>query len=624
MNENFQNENENHDNEPILDKSEHTEENSVVVSDSELNPDNLELAEQPSENLDNESELELSDVKDLVEELPAVEQDEVLAEELVAVQQDESPNVEFLPEVSSKEEISIEDTKSRTESISEEIRSAETKLSDLQHKQEELNQQLESIDQEIEDYLGVLEDLNQWMDERKRSYAWKLMEALRLKENLLKADENKLREFSKTPIQLDDSFAPKTRRWVLKSILSNWLISLIAIVGVLLIRRNKDEILASFSGEPSSGFFGFLKNLAKAFVQNLDLPTYLSIIILVSTLLFAGTLFSYSRKVSRHSREIDLEAHKAREMSKSVIEVKQSRERLDSLHPQVPQLLEVLSMALHQPYKIDNRYYDFKGMTPDTSEIPESLEFAAPTEDSIDRVFETLVLKTLNEIQQVGWRKELLELTLQGVGESVGIGVGTSALRDIEADQRRIGKRHLLLNLTEETKDRPLLKIGDELITKFAEVVQEKVLPFSQPEVKSLRPDPLEALDLSDTLGMSTDSQVSQWEVKLTEAAGISSPWSTINFSNEGQSHGKHLEPIESIFIASKQTASQVANQISTFAEVDPGTRPFEVSIRADLSAWCKPGDLAIFEGLEHSDSIAEARISSDKIQAETDNEVIY
>jgi hypothetical protein len=510
------------------------------------------------------------------------------------------------------------------EIIANELKASEEKLLELQKQQDELNNQLESLDQEIEDYLGVLEDLTQWIDERKRSFAWKLMEATRVRKSYLENDELKIRESIRSRIELDDKFAPKTRKWVLKNILGNWAITLIAVLITLYIRRNRDQILAGLSESSSNSIIDFLINLLRSFVQNVNVPQYLFVIFCISTIYFLGTLFGYSRKISRHSREIDEEAFKVRQLMHALDKVRESRERIDSLYPQIPQILEVMSMALHRPFQIDHRYYEFKSIYPETSDIPESLEFAAPTEESIDRVFETLVLKTLNEIQQVGWRNEMLSLTLQQLGESVGIGVSNSAIQEIENDQRRLGKRHLLLNLSEESKTRPLTAIGDNLVSKYAEIVQEKVLPTSQPEVKSLRPDPLESLDLSDSLGVGVDVQISEWEVKLTEAAGKSSPWSTINFSNEGQSHGKHLEPIESIFIASKQAILGVPDSVSAFAEVDPGTRPFEVSIRADLSSWCKPGDLAIFEGLVIDDVKSLASTQETESNLEQDPEVIY
>ena len=350
----------------------------------------------------------------------------------------------------------------------------------------------------------------------------------------------------------------------------------------------------------------------------------LSIIIAISSFLFIGTLFSYSRKVSAHSRQIEVEANRARIMSNAVFEVKQSRIRIDALHPQLPQLLEVLSMVLHAPLVVDSKYLEFSGQVPDTREIPESLEFASPTEESIDRVFETLVLKTLNEIQRVGWRDEWLRKTTQELGETVGIGLDGQSLSEIESDQRRNGKRQLLLSLNDEIKNRALTKIGDELIPKLAEIVQERVLPSSPPNVKSLRPDPLMDLQLSESIGEDIDLQVSTWEEKLIEAAGKGSPWSVINFSNEGQSRGKHLESIESIFIASKQICENASKGIKSHAEIEPGTRPFEVSIRVDLSSWCRPGDLAIFEGLESSEHIQMDEHETQINESKEDTFVVY
>ena len=133
-----------------------------------------------------------------------------------------------------------------------------------------------------------------------------------------------------------------------------------------------------------------------------------------------------------------------------------------------------------------------------------------------------------------------------------------------------------------------------------------------QPDVKSLRPDPLEGLELTDSLGARQDAQVTTWGEKLCETTGMGTALSALNYSNSGKANSKHLEPIESMFICSKQVQGK---SIECHTEVNAGDRPFEVSIRVDLGSWCKPGDLLIFDGLEASTESSSHSRESENLQ---------
>ena len=192
-----------------------------------------------------------------------------------------------------------------------------------------------------------------------------------------------------------------------------------------------------------------------------------------------------------------------------------------------------------------------------------------------------------------------LDELVSSLMSSLGMPNSGDAVTQLETDQRMGGIRRVLLEQDQELRKRILLEIGDRKVKEYSRIVQDQILPKLQPDVKSLRPDPLEELELTDSLGVKQDTQVSTWEEKLRETAGPGTALSALNYSNSGKANSKHLEPIESMFICSKQI--QADKSIDRQPEIDAGIRPFEVSIRVDLSSWCKPGDLMIFDGLESS-----------------------
>jgi hypothetical protein len=294
------------------------------------------------------------------------------------------------------------------------------------------------------------------------------------------------------------------------------------------------------------------------------------------------------------------EAQLTKVMEQAVHSIKGERERIDSLHPQVPQILELLSLGLHSPWIIDSKYLAFEGVLPDASRLPESLDVSVPTEKSSQRVFPQLVFRALNQIQKPGWREAAFENAIQQLSESAGFGQPEGALRELDQDQRRSGKRQMLISL--QDKEAVLLQIGEQMVKEFAAEVQAKVLPFAQPEVISLRPDVLSNLELSDDLVGTSDEDVSPWEQRLSEIAGAGSPWAPGTFSARGQMAARHEKKPDSVFIATDRATQYAHKEVNSFKEVYSGTRPFEVSIRVDLSEWCHPEELAIFQDYQPSE----------------------
>jgi hypothetical protein len=200
----------------------------------------------------------------------------------------------------------------------------------------------------------------------------------------------------------------------------------------------------------------------------------------------------------------------------------------------------------------------------------------------------------MNEIQIPGWRSDAYEKVMQKFAESIGFGSNGMAVRELEEDHRKTGKRQLIATASKNPE--PATVIGEELVEHYTKIVQEKVLPFAQPQVVSLRPDPLDGLQLDGSLTISSNTHAVNWQEKLAEIADLASPWSIASFSSSGTANNRH-EYVESIFIASDRVPSREGVDKET--AVNPGARPFEVSIRVDLSQWCKPDEVAIFSDFQ-------------------------
>jgi len=577
------------------------EDNVTPVLDSEMESLDAPVAIEDAAMTSVETEL------DLEEELAPIE---TVAEVALEPQDVEEENVESQPVVQEKVvapvvtpvvEVSIEPevvAPITEEQLLKRIGELRTQIDSYIFEVDSTDDALEKAQDKHDRVLAVQEEFVDWIDKRRASYAWKLVERLRGYREKLNSDEASIRAFAAEKTELEFGFAEKTRKWFMKRFMLNFTISWVTIIILYLLHRSAGSISSWVTGNVgNAGWQKFLQLL----IENLIGPGFwnvLGYIFGLSLAHFIGLLFAYSRRNSEYSQHVAEESARTLAMDNGIHDVREARERIDSLHPQVPQILELLSLGLHNPWKVNEEALLFSGSIPDASKMPASVEIAIPTISKSSPVYEELVYKTMNQIQIPGWRSEAFSRVIQKLANSLGFGHNGMALRELDEDQRRSGKRLLLLNIASEQVVFEL--IGDDLVESFTAITQEKILPTVQPLVATLKPNPLADLALSGSLLKDDSEEVSQWEVKLAEIAGHAAPWSSETFSSAGAANKKH-ESLESVFLASDRVQGLAANGIEAHADVRPGSRPFEVAIRVDLSQWCKPNEVAIFEDFQPS-----------------------
>jgi hypothetical protein len=538
-----------------------------------------------------------------------VEEVALAASETEVTEITEAATIEDETEIPVAKAESVEESNSLTPAQEENDAADEqeilAKIADLRKSIDEQIRDLDenySVSEKFQDkrerLLAVQEEFKDWVGARRASYAWKLTDKLRGYQTSLGKDETEIHEFVAEEENLEFGFSEKTRKWFMKRFMINFCITWGLLIPLYLLHR--------YSAQISEWVFQNVSNVSlrdalASLIENLIGPGFWRIaiyILLASLAHFIGMLFAYSRRMSEYSRHVAVEAARTRAMDQGIHAVREARERIDSLHPQIPQILELLSLGLHQPWKLREEDIAFTASLPDASLMPASVEISVPTIAKASPIYEELVFKTMNEIQIPGWRANAFSSVMERISQSLGFGQNGLALRELDEDQRRSGKRELVLKAA--SVDKPFHEIGSELLEKFTAATQEKIIPTVQPEVVSLKPDPLANLDLSGTLLPEDSEFKAKWEEKLSEIAGHAAPWSSGTFSIAGASAKKH-ETLESIFLASERVHALAADEVEAHAEVHPGSRPFEVSIRVDLSQWCKPFEVAIFEDYQPS-----------------------
>lgn len=557
-------------------------EDAVDLAETEETSEAEELSE--TEDLHEEEDLSETEETGEAQEAPAEVEAVVAPAQVEPEPVVEAPAVAAAPVEPPQESMSEDEIRRR-------IATLETEITKLAESASLSDQQMEARGDELENLVGVQEEFTDWVTKRRASYAWQLMNRIKGHERDLALDEKLIRDFSESAPVIPEGFGESTRKWFMKRFWLNFSISWIAVIILLLINRFSDQ-LSTWIADAFGGR-SFLKMGLDFFLQQaigLSLPQLISVIFGFSLLTFIGQLFAYSRRNSEYQQLVAEESNSTLAMEKGIDAVKQARERIDSLHPQVPQLFEVLSVGLHQPWIVNNESLMFNGSIPDTAKLPSCVEVAVPTITSKSPKYEELVNKAMNQIQIPGWRAEAFKNITQSLAESIGFGSNNMAVRELDEDHRKTGKRQLVVTASKNPD--PATLIGEALVEHYTRVVQEKVLPFSQPQVVSLRPDPLAGLQLDGSLSMSGSVYEVNWQEKLAEIADLASPWSALSFSDKGTANNRH-QHVESIFIASERVPSREG--VVKESAVNPGARPFEVAIRVDLSEWCKPDEVAVF-----------------------------
>jgi hypothetical protein len=563
-----------------------------VITSEETNIADIAISDETATAIDSE----IGDSVDSKAELSEESESEA-SEEASEVEVQDSKVEEAAQEKGSPEPLPVKDApkkEPRTEAeILELVSKLVSEIDAISVSALSADSNMEAAGDLLEEKTKLQEDFQDWHERRKGSYAWKLVNTLKTYRSDLEKDEKELRDFAASESALKEGFGEATRKWFMKRFWMNFSISWITLFVLYLVNRFSDQISTFLAN--AFGGRSFLKQGLDFALRNalgLSLRQVIGSIFGISFLHFIGLLFAYSRRNSEHSQLVAEESAAATAMENGIESVRNARERIDSLHPQVPQVIEVLSLGLHNPWKIDNNSLLFTGSVPNTAILPASVEVAVPTSVKKSPKYEELVLRTMNKIQIAGWRDQAFKKVVQELAESIGFGANDMAVRELDEDQRKSGKRQLLIAAGKDPA--PTEKIGIEQVEIFTKVTQEEVLPKSQPQIVSLRPNPLEGLELDGSIGFNIQDGVSKWEVYLSEIADLAAPWSTSTFSSKGQAQSKHIK-VESIFISSEQVNKMTKPGVAGEVAVRPGARPFEVAIRVDFSEWCKPDEVAIF-----------------------------
>lgn len=433
------------------------------------------------------------------------------------------------------------------------------------------------------------EDFAEWKQRKANSFATKLIQRLNEAKIRLDKDELLIRNWLKDGLDIDLNFVRNARNWFVKRYLVSTLV--LGLTTLLLY------ILNSVNTQEYSNLLSFLRvSVFEVYIFSWFL--YLIYLINLST--------SYSRKWSRHRRELDIASAKAANYMSNIDYIKDARQRIDSLHPQVIQYLQLLSAAIHMPWKVSDELIKFKSSELNMDSFPEGVDIASPDLANNEPQFKALVDKTVACLFAVkGWREQAFNTLISKIASSNGIAM---TLADIDRDSRRNGLKSLTLKVHNESVDGSgdlLSQLAKEKIRQIVPLVQDllhnEVKDSDHLKVASLKNDPLADLELGEDLIDEPKNQLG-WNEYLQTLAGPAVAWSPLVFSNQGILNERQQKINRSFILGDKKFAPDSIEFVEFIDSSTKYTRPVDLLLRVDLSDWCSAVEVKIFEGMPVSE----------------------
>lgn len=472
--------------------------------------------------------------------------------------------------------LTYEEIKSRIDELQNKLQQKSVLFSNLESK-------LEFINMADENFLA-------WKQKKLDSFATKFVKKLNEAKIRLDKDELLVREWIKNDLELDLNFVKSARNWFVKRFLLALLVVGIATLFTYFIDRvNTIEYsnLLAFLGISVIEIYTFLWFFYLSYIVNL--------------------ITSYSRKWSRHRRELDIISIKTTNFIQALEKIKDARERIDSLHPQVIQYLQVLSAGIHSPWKVSVDMNAFESSELRMESFPEGVDIAAPDLANNHAQIQTLIEKAVARLfKNKGWREQAFNELISKIAISNGVGM---SIADLDRDNRRNGLKSLYLKIHNESINGIndlLQQLAREKIREIVPIVQgiiqSEIKDNDYLKVASIKADPLADLKLGEDLIDEPKDQIG-WRNYLQILSGPSVAWSPLVFSNHGILNGRQEKVNRSFLLGDENFNESLPSEDVVFISSSvKSTRPVDLLLRVDLSDWCSAGEVKIFEGMPVSE----------------------
>jgi len=477
---------------------------------------------------------------------------------------------------------------------------------------------------DVADVRALEDGFTGWLRVQQGSFGMLLLSALRSQDTVLRQEWDGLRSTLESPHPMPPHNLRELHARFVRRVL---LAALLAIVATIVIA----VVVPTAHGEDWS------KPWLRAALREVEKWGPVALVAFAFALL--GFLVSYHRGISQHRMALHRQMGQVKRAAAAVKEIRIERVRLESLHGQVPEFLELISEVTHRPWIVapPSRYsaprtgeHDghrdrprgavtdegpaLVGVPrPDVRPLPGHIRLAEPVLDGTDpraaaRVREAVWLKL-----RPGWRAEAFASLLRLTEESMSLPPGSLDEHVLDRDSRQ---RQMLLDSLLSRPDGtgvPGLylqeRLGAEVVREIAQAYSTTLLGDTQharihalPVVREITVDAIDGIDVRVDLLEHPDA-VRQWNWNdyLSELLTGRPELSWHELAGEAKSsihHGVLKDALRAYVVAPGRLIRDARSRHDNVRYeplLSSGALPVELVVRLDQRTLPKPGDFALF-----------------------------
>jgi len=494
----------------------------------------------------------------------------------------------------------------------------------LQARQERTSTGLDDITSEIDEYRDAQEGLRTWVSNRSRSFAWRLLTTLKNQSNTLDSEYEQLREVTEQPIAVISETPSALQDRFMKRVFFALIMAFIVFIVVTSLKNNYPQ----------------LENW-QSWANPFTWPLWVLALVIVGAYIVTWTLLviSYYKANSQRRHRLAVAQEYVTFLAKTTESIRVERQRLNTLHSQVPEYLKYLSEVLHRPWvppvlrkgattragvadhslTVTAEEIVFDSSRPESDYLPAFMRLAEVPELTGGEKEQALVRDAIQAVLEPGWRYSALARLLVQVERALSLPADSLAPARLDRDPRL---RETVVEALQTTTARS--EAGREMLKSLARQIQVSVMDTIHPPVKNIAPDPLADLDLDTDFIDGTNRTLVEWDDFLSENLGDPGTWSPAAFSPLGR---QSIPAVKSQAYGAERLGTRADSNVDYRSIVERTARPIEMSVRIDLTqSPLDPSLFAVFDGYvsrksESDSGLIDLEVNQENVETEDEVE---
>ena len=456
-----------------------------------------------------------------------------------------------------------------------------------------ITKELNSAVRALRERTAELTGLDAWISSNERTFLWRVSRRMTDARNASSADLERLEaEVDSQDIPAGGELV-RLRKQFHKGLLISWLVEILVAAIVILIPIIFPAILAVAPWYPAmivlvlSGIGALIITLMAIFAR-------------------------YYRGWSHFERQVNVVLWRLEGVAEDVQHSRQEFQRLESLHGQAREWMDLLSIVIHDPWQVNPLWLEDDSELLGRDALPFAMQVAQV--DAKDLAAAVRLKRLTSEALLVkGWRAAAFERLLGEIRDRLGLDSQHFGVDALDGDLPHASNNSRRI-LRDHVSDRDLLEaVARHELHNLIEDVQSSLLHDARPSVSRQVTDPLDAFS-SDIEGIENGHSRLTWDEFLVgslvgEGRNVT-PLSALSVAPYELQRGYHQQVESYLLVPERLAPSLVFTEDSKMSAVpysDEIARPLELVLRVDIAGPIPADAVRLWDRghLAESDTVA-------------------